>query len=157
MSVVYVVPGAMIAVPFASPVGISPAGDPAKRSSSCACDIVSSFGTSYVMATPFERRTRLVQPKRWESRRSIQPGMGLSRSEAKPAPKYVKRLKNVVGAVCSPLLAFRAQAVQHPQRFGTSAITQGSEDARATRPLHVSGARRADPGLLRDVPARAFV
>src|SRR5512144_2110808 len=117
MSVVYVVPGAMIAVPFASPVGISPAGELPKRSSSCACDIVSSFGTSYVMATPSERRTRLAQPKRRERGRSIQPGMGLSRSEAKPEPKYVKRLKNVMGAVCSPLLAFRAQAVQHPATF----------------------------------------
>src|SRR5215470_7295548 len=45
MSCVYVVPGATIAVPLASPSGISPTGLCVKRSSSCACDIFSISGT----------------------------------------------------------------------------------------------------------------
>ena len=40
------VPGAMIAVPLASPSGISPAGLLVKSSSSCACDKLSNCGTS---------------------------------------------------------------------------------------------------------------
>src|SRR5262249_18567839 len=44
MSWVYVVPGATIAVPLASPLGISPTGLCVNRSSSCACDIFNISG-----------------------------------------------------------------------------------------------------------------
>src|SRR5712691_622754 len=69
-SVVYVVPGAMMAVPRASPLGISPVGLLVNSASNSACDIFKSCGTSYAMFNPplpsprLRRRSSLSQAPR---------------------------------------------------------------------------------------------
>jgi hypothetical protein len=49
----YAVPGAMMAVPLAEPLGMSPGGLARNRSSNCVCDMLSSFAASYSMLDSF--------------------------------------------------------------------------------------------------------
>src|SRR5664279_529130 len=62
ISVVYFVPGAMIAVPSAPPLGMSPAGLLENRLSSSSLDIERSCGAEYAISVPPWYFDKLMEP-----------------------------------------------------------------------------------------------
>ena len=58
----YAVPGAMIAVPLASPSGIGPASCSLNNVSSCCCDIASSCLASHAMDVTLAWRSNPTEP-----------------------------------------------------------------------------------------------
>src|SRR5258708_7193043 len=92
-----VVPGATIAVPSASPFGISPTGVFVKRVSRSACVMVRSFATSYAMIAPFladpliAPTSRFAQKKRAPDRRAqFHISEGLTSRKLRGAEKFCR-------------------------------------------------------------------